>query len=694
VHFVGPVLIYDMMRMARRSRFMLLRTFYVVLLFSLLATVYESYFPITQSNWFEGQGDPNTLAQFASTFFMWFMIIQWLAVLLLTPAYVAGSIAEEKHRKTLEYILATDLTNREVVLGKLVSRLGNLTLFILAGLPILSLTQLFGGVSPDLLWSGFIVTLMTMLSLSGLSIWISVLAKRPRDAILLTYLIIITYFALYGALLALKFGVFNAPLAGGSPSSPAEVAQLGFDWLWYVYTSGNVFQALYDLYEAIGASAATGGYGQALLGLLLRYVAFHGTIFLACTTLAVLRLRRVFIKQAYSSSSSSPGGRGKSHSRSRHPNVGKYPMLWKEVVCEGSFGLGWVGTMLTALVALLVIGFGLGILIWTALQRLVDRETILIFFAGLAAALALIMGLLLVSLAFRGAIRIVLMLAALGIGAVAVFLALQLTPNSYLGASGVIQEVMNVYVRIAGTAVAALIWLAVTVRAAGSVGAERDRQTLESLLSSPLTNVEILVAKWIGSVTAVRWLFLLLLAIWTLGLISGGLSPIGLLLVAGTVAIYTAFCCSLGLFCSVHCSTSLRAMLWAVSAVIVWGGAHLFCTGSCMAMFLIRSSGPAGEWPLFFLLGQTPIFVAGAAALQGNEFSGFSGREMLEVAAFCFVGVCTSELAAVLLWALTVERFKYTCGRITKSAPDARVDSASLANKPKNIPVSGGAAGP
>jgi hypothetical protein len=113
-----------------------------------------------------------------------------------------------------------------------------------------------------------------------------------------------------------------------------------------------------------------------------------------------------------------------------------------------------------------------------------------------------------------------------------------------------------------------------------------------------------------------------------------------------------------------------------------------------MAIFLIRSGGPSGDWPMFFLLGQTPIFVAGAAALLGREFSGIAGREMWEVAAFCFVGVCTSLLGAIFLWALSVERFKYTCGRITKTAPDARVDSASPANKPKNIPVSGDAAGP
>ena len=93
-----------------------------------------------------------------------------LAVALLTPAYVAGAIADEKDRKTLEFLLATDLRSREIVLSKLASRLANLTLFVLTGLPILSLIQFLGGVDPNLVLAGFAVTALTMAGLGGLSI--------------------------------------------------------------------------------------------------------------------------------------------------------------------------------------------------------------------------------------------------------------------------------------------------------------------------------------------------------------------------------------------------------------------------------------------------------------------------------------------------------------------------------------------
>src|SRR5207302_11017958 len=91
------------------------------------------------------------------TFFSSFTVVQLIAVFLLTPSYVAGSIAEEKERKTLEFLLATDLRNREIVLSKFSSRLCNMLLFILTGLPILSALQFMGGVDPDLVVASFVV---------------------------------------------------------------------------------------------------------------------------------------------------------------------------------------------------------------------------------------------------------------------------------------------------------------------------------------------------------------------------------------------------------------------------------------------------------------------------------------------------------------------------------------------------------
>src|SRR5438105_13980589 len=99
-----------------------------------------------------------------------------MLVALVAPGYTAGAIAEEKDRRTLEAVLATDLRNREIVLSKLVVRLANLTLMLLTGLPIWALLQFLGGIDPDLVLAGFLATGVTMASLASLSILNSVYA--------------------------------------------------------------------------------------------------------------------------------------------------------------------------------------------------------------------------------------------------------------------------------------------------------------------------------------------------------------------------------------------------------------------------------------------------------------------------------------------------------------------------------------
>src|SRR5205085_11336321 len=77
------------------------------------------------------------MSQVAWSFFLAFLAVQIAGVLFVTPAYTAGAIAQEKERRTLEFLLVTDLSNREIVLGILAARLANLFLIILTGLPVL-----------------------------------------------------------------------------------------------------------------------------------------------------------------------------------------------------------------------------------------------------------------------------------------------------------------------------------------------------------------------------------------------------------------------------------------------------------------------------------------------------------------------------------------------------------------------------
>ena len=116
-------------------------------LLAVLFIVYTNYFKRDFIDGLAGIMDehrlpPSEMAHFAARFFHTFLIVQFLAVLILAPAFTAGAVAEEREKGTLSDLLTTQLLSREIIFGKLASRLSHLILLLLVGVPILSLLQL------------------------------------------------------------------------------------------------------------------------------------------------------------------------------------------------------------------------------------------------------------------------------------------------------------------------------------------------------------------------------------------------------------------------------------------------------------------------------------------------------------------------------------------------------------------------
>src|SRR6202011_4056052 len=86
---------------------------------------------------------------------------------------------------------------------------------------------------------------------------------------------------------------------------------------------------------------------------------------------------------------------------------------------------------------------------------------------------------------------------------------------------------VNIWVRLAGTFVCCLTILGVAVRASTSIGNERDRQTLDSLLTSPMDSGTMLWAKFIGTLLSVRLAWVWLGLIWAIGVVTGGMHVFG-----------------------------------------------------------------------------------------------------------------------------------------------------------------------
>ena len=279
---------YELVRLARRGRYALLRCLYALFLLWVLYLVYSNYVERAAPQQSGGQLQPREMAALGASFFAVFMVTQFLAVGLLTPAYVAGAVCEDKESKTLGFLLATDLQNREIVLSKLASRLGNLCLLVLTGLPILSLTEFLGGVDPDLVLVGFAATALTMLSVGSVSILCSVYARKSAVAVLSSYMFMAFYVA--GSLLLLILMKAKPGVAGYQlPFTSVTVNDL-VTWL----NVGNPIFALVELAQGLGRGLPI---ADVFPDVLRDYALFHALITLVCCTVAIVRLRAAFLRE-------------------------------------------------------------------------------------------------------------------------------------------------------------------------------------------------------------------------------------------------------------------------------------------------------------------------------------------------------------------------------------------------------------
>ncbi|AGA30451.1 ABC transporter permease [Singulisphaera acidiphila] len=184
----GPVFNVELLTTARRIRYYVFRSIYgVTLLYFIWQNGPEYRAWRFQSH--VGELSIQEMARLGWTLFTTILIVQSVAVLLLTPALVAGVIAEERQRKTLHYLLASRLSSGEIILGKLAARMLHLGVFVAISLPIMSMLSLFGGVDPMVVLLTFAVTMTSAFFLSALSILVSTHARRPREAISLAYVL-------------------------------------------------------------------------------------------------------------------------------------------------------------------------------------------------------------------------------------------------------------------------------------------------------------------------------------------------------------------------------------------------------------------------------------------------------------------------------------------------------------------------
>jgi ABC-type transport system involved in multi-copper enzyme maturation permease subunit len=329
----GPVFTFELLITARRRRFYLLRATYAAILLLILWTIHAAWTADTQ-----GELPLHVMKWVAISAFCGITIGQELLVLALTPALVAGSIADEKRRKTLHDLLASRLTGLEIVVGKLLVRVLHLMVLLAVSLPVLSLLVLLGGIDARMALLSCAATFSTAWFVAALAIWVSTIARKPHEALFVTFGLECLW-------------LFAPPLLRTMPVTGWPLIDDAVFWLATWTGASSPADVGWRLLSGFPAGPGTGAVNVEILSVMIGLQLGAG---LMLAVLAAWQLRPIFRLQE--GAGEGPDSKQPLFVRSLRrvrrfggrPELGHRPMLWKEMRSGGSRGIAQVvGSVLT-----------------------------------------------------------------------------------------------------------------------------------------------------------------------------------------------------------------------------------------------------------------------------------------------------------------------------------------------------------
>ena len=182
----GPVFVYESLIFARRRQVYAGRVLFVLAMLVGLGISWWNNISSPGSGQPLGSG-PDTLEALARagvSFFFALAGIQLSMVLLVAPAATAGALCQDRARGILAQMATTDLSDSEIVLGKLFSRLAPILALLACALPVVSLAALLGGIDGGALVGLFAVSAAVAVLGCALALAISVEVKKTDEVVM------------------------------------------------------------------------------------------------------------------------------------------------------------------------------------------------------------------------------------------------------------------------------------------------------------------------------------------------------------------------------------------------------------------------------------------------------------------------------------------------------------------------------
>ncbi|MCL2005658.1 MAG: ABC transporter permease [Planctomycetaceae bacterium] len=191
---IGPVFAREVTIAPRRDWTYILRSIYVGVLILLIVT---AWLVISGTQLLT---DPGDFARFGTMLFQFLAPVQLVLAIFFAATLAASAVGREKERGTLLLLLMTQMTNRELVLGKLLASLLNILMMLAVSIPVFMAIAMLGGVSYYQIIRVLLVTLFCMLVCGSLGSCIALWRDKTFQAIATTILLIVLWIGFWESL--------------------------------------------------------------------------------------------------------------------------------------------------------------------------------------------------------------------------------------------------------------------------------------------------------------------------------------------------------------------------------------------------------------------------------------------------------------------------------------------------------------
>ena len=529
---------------------------------------------------------------------------------------VASSIASERDRKTLDALLASEFTGAEVVLGAMAAGLFRLANALAVTLPIVVLMVFLGGVSP--IWAILAgVGLASMaVFMAAVAVAASVEARTAIRAVNLGSGLLAPWVGLPTLLVILRPFVW--------PGSPP--------WLTSALVAMSDGSPLGFLTNLGGIVPRPGG----PVGAISRMAAWQlgGSLVLVAWAIARLRPASRGLYDVEGQATRLEQIKAAMRRPPRRPPCHDDPVLWHEIHAGRALGLAW--RLVHRAINLAWLGL-VALVTWRlaspAFAELIERG-----YGPSREAFTMPEVSPIVRLVINNTFSKLALSVAPGQARLEFNIALRQSASLFVAA-------------YAATALSA---------AFEGVKGERRRDTWLGLIATPLSGREILRAKLLGSLWKGRDTAFTLLGLWTIGLVSGAVHPLGFLASVAFLAISGVFHAALGLSLILRECDPERTALEAFSPI--WAPLML------VAIFLLSSAPIALAWSsLLTYEDMQAVIRSGPLPAFGHAVIGdFMGARAVAVA--WLAGAVAYAVGAVRLVLANERRFDAAVGRPTRRA--------------------------